>query len=296
MKHWWLTLASIIRRVGERREERRNKAWMDGSLVLRAGASGIACNENDIFLACLLFNCQIAFLRRIETWMEVKEHPVARACRTISWLSHLHSSDYRTVARLNIRGSAYPDLRWLMICCVCKSCVGWAVVSFICVLIILMLLLSWRMMILLLLLLMHRCRRLCNHSSLHCGTVTRVDLASPQTVLLLLMCLGTSHLVSCISIICCGCSEFNSTLATWRSAKLLCLIHYGLMMLLLDLISHWWGNLHGCVQWRLCRKRSSTFRIYHRPTTLMIDALYPCITVEFTCWGSQFWFKLKDFG
>ena len=85
---------------------------MDRMLVLMgARASPTTGNENYILLTGLLPN-HVAFLRRVETWMEVEEHPIARTSGAVSGISHLgrHGGALNDLDMV-LRGCAKPGAR-----------------------------------------------------------------------------------------------------------------------------------------------------------------------------------------
>ena len=80
-------------------------------VLMGARASPASGNEHYILLTGLLPN-HIAFLRRVETWMEVEEHPIARTSRAVSGSSNLgrHGGALNDLYMV-LRGCAQPGTR-----------------------------------------------------------------------------------------------------------------------------------------------------------------------------------------
>ena len=80
-------------------------------VLMRARASTTSSNEDHILLTGLLPN-HVTFLRRVETWMEVEEHPIARTSRAVSGISHLrrHGGALNDLDMV-LRGCAKPGAR-----------------------------------------------------------------------------------------------------------------------------------------------------------------------------------------
>ena len=198
---------------------------------MRTSASSISSNEYNISFTCLLLN-HVAFLRRIKTWMEVEEHPVAGASWTVCVIYHC----WRYRSTLNYLDMALRSRS--------KSCTWRGSISFrtlgawciiVCfegILIILMLLLPRRMIAV--------WWRSYHTSLLH--LVLICPRRKPICSLLLSLHLCVASLASCIRISCGSCSvHFNLVLDT-SSKVLLSLVHH---LMMLDLIScHWASNLH----------------------------------------------------
>jgi len=80
-------------------------------VLMGARASPASGNEHHILLTGLLPN-HVAFLRRVEAWMEVEEHPIARTSGAVSGISHLgrHGGALNDLDMV-LRGCAKPGAR-----------------------------------------------------------------------------------------------------------------------------------------------------------------------------------------
>lgn len=94
---------------------------MNGVLVVLGTRTGApSCNVDTILLADLLLYCElVSFLRRIQTWVKVEEHSIARARRSI------RRSDYCSVVRLEGWMMGCEDLMWTLLLLLLLLVVMW---------------------------------------------------------------------------------------------------------------------------------------------------------------------------
>ena len=89
-------------------------------VVLGTRTGAPSCNVDTILLTDLLLYCElVSFLRRIQTWVKVEEHSIARARRSI------RRSDCRSVVRLEGWMMGCEDLMWTLLLLLLLLVVMW---------------------------------------------------------------------------------------------------------------------------------------------------------------------------
>jgi len=276
-----LTLTAVIRWGSKWGQQAWHKAGMNSLLmVMRACASTVSCNENNILLTCLLLY-HITFLRRVETRMEIEEHSIAGACWAIGCV-HNYWWNRCPLYYLNVTlRSCTKTGAWR--CSVSLWTLGSrrVIICFKCILVVLVLLLPRRMV---------GVRWRSNYTSL-LNLILICSRRESIGCLLLGLHLSISGFTSAVRISCC-CSSVHINLVLYASSKvLLSLVHH---MMMLNLIScHWRSNLDclSLIHRRVRRIWTTTLDIHRSPTAnwlVIIYSLDPGITIKFTSRWSDF--------